>query len=89
MATAQHHNYHYESKIPREFSVDSLVLTWSPRFEPYLDEGEWPPYSGPKYIVDPDSRWNKRVTRKRTRHKMVMGSGIKKNEARESIPLSY
>jgi len=72
VAAAQHHNYAYESKISREFSVDTLVLTWSPRFEPYLDEGQWPPYTGPKYVVHPGCRWNKCGTRKRTRHKMVM-----------------
>jgi hypothetical protein len=27
IAAARHHNYAYETKIPREFNVDSLVLT--------------------------------------------------------------
>jgi hypothetical protein len=48
------------------------VLTWSPRFIPYRGAGEWPPYDGPKYVADPSSRWTKRGSRKRTRHKMVM-----------------
>ena len=43
VAASQHRNFAYETKIPWEFSVDSLVLTWSPRFKPYLDEGQWPP----------------------------------------------
>jgi hypothetical protein len=71
-AASQHRNFAYESQISREFSVDSLVLTSSPRFEPFLDEGQWPPYTGPKYIADPGTRWDKRGTRKRMRHKMVM-----------------
>jgi hypothetical protein len=33
VASARHCNYAYKSRIPREFTVDSLVLTWSPRFE--------------------------------------------------------
>jgi hypothetical protein len=72
IAASQHRNFAYETQIPQEFSVDSLLLTWSPRFEPFLDEGQWPPYTGPKYIADPGARWDKRGTRKRTRHKMVM-----------------
>jgi hypothetical protein len=62
----------YCSRIPREFTVVSLVLTWSPRFEPYLDEGQWPTYTGPKYIADPGACWKKPGTRKRMRYKMVM-----------------
>ena len=72
VAASQHRNFTYETKIPWEFSVDSLVLTWSPYFEHYLDEGQWPPYTGLRYIADPGTRWDKHGTRKRTRHKMVM-----------------
>jgi hypothetical protein len=39
VVAAWHHNYAYKSRIPWEFTVNSLVLTWSPWFEPYLDEG--------------------------------------------------
>jgi hypothetical protein len=53
IAAAQHRNITYESKIPREFSVHSLVLTWSARYKPYLDKGQWPEYTGLRYIVDP------------------------------------
>ena len=72
VAASQHRNFAYETQIPWEFSVDSLVQTWSPRFEPFLDEGQWPPYTGPKYITDPGIHWDKRGTQKRMRHKMVM-----------------
>jgi hypothetical protein len=41
-------------------------------FEPFLDESQWPTYTGPKYIVDLAHRWNKRGTRKRSRFTMVM-----------------
>lgn len=52
--------------------MDALVRMWSPRFEPYLDEGQWPPYTGPKYIADPGCRWNKLGSRKRSRYNMAM-----------------
>jgi hypothetical protein len=48
IAAARHRNFAYKSMILREFTVDNLVLTWSPRFEPYLDQGQWPTYTGPK-----------------------------------------
>jgi hypothetical protein len=38
VAAARHRNFAFESRIPSEFSVESLVRTWSPRFEPFLDE---------------------------------------------------
>ena len=72
MEAARHRNYNIERRIPHEFSVNTLVNTWSPRFVPFRDPGEWPPYDGPKYIADPAYRWNKRGSRQRTRHRMVM-----------------
>ncbi|XP_072148373.1 uncharacterized protein [Setaria viridis] len=72
VAAARHRNFDIESMIPHEFSVDTLVQTWSPRFVPFRDPREWPPYDGPKYVADPAYRWNKRGTRKRTRHNMTM-----------------
>ena len=39
---------------------------------PFQDPGEWPPYDGPNYIADLAYRWNKRGSRKRTRHRMVI-----------------
>jgi hypothetical protein len=33
IAAARHCNFTYKSMILREFTVDSLVLTWSPQFE--------------------------------------------------------
>lgn len=72
VAAARARNYDIESRIPREYSVDYQVLTWSPRFVPFRDSGEWPPYDGPNYVADPASRWDKRGSRKRTRYNMVM-----------------
>ena len=72
VVAARHRNFDIKSRIPHEFSVDNLVFTRSPRFVPYRDPREWPPYNGPKYIADPGSRWNKHGSRERTRHKMVM-----------------
>jgi hypothetical protein len=39
---------------------------------PFQDPGEWPPYDGPKYFADLGYHWDKRGSRKRTRHRMVM-----------------
>jgi hypothetical protein len=38
VATARHRKFAFESRILWEFSVESLVCTLSPRFEPFLDE---------------------------------------------------
>ena len=72
VAAARHRNFAFESRIPSEFSVESLVRTWSPRFEPFLDESQWPTYTGPVYVADPAHRWDKRGSRKRSRCNMVM-----------------
>uniref|UniRef100_K3ZDK6 SWIM-type domain-containing protein n=1 Tax=Setaria italica TaxID=4555 RepID=K3ZDK6_SETIT len=72
VVAAMHRNFDIESMIPHEFSADTLVHTWSPRFVPFRDPREWPPYDGPKYIADLAYRWNKRGSRKRMRHRMVM-----------------
>jgi hypothetical protein len=72
VAVVRHRNYDIKARIPHEFSVDTLVQTWRPCFVPFWDPGEWPPYDGPKYVTDPAYCWDKRGSRKRTRHKMVM-----------------
>jgi hypothetical protein len=72
VAACNHHNFCWRSLIPREFIVENLILTWSSRFVPFQDSGEWPLYDGPKYITDEDNKCNKHGSRKRTRHKMVM-----------------
>jgi hypothetical protein len=72
VAAARHHNFAFESRIPLEFSVESLVRTWSPHFEPFLDESQWPTYTGLVYIAEPTHRWDKRGTRKMSRCNMVM-----------------
>jgi hypothetical protein len=38
VVTAYHHNFTFNSRIPWEFNVESLVCTWSPLFEPFIDE---------------------------------------------------
>ena len=48
VAAARHHNYNIESRIPHEFNVNTLVHTWSLRFVPFRNPGEWPPYDGAK-----------------------------------------
>jgi hypothetical protein len=58
--------------IPHDFSVQALLDMWSPRFVPFHDESEWPSYDGAKYVVDPETKWPKKETRKRTWYKMEM-----------------
>ena len=72
IAAARHRNFSFMRQIPPEFTVDRLVQTWSPRFEPFLEAGQRPPYSGPVYIADRACRWDKRGSRKRSRHDMAM-----------------
>jgi hypothetical protein len=72
VAAGNHRNFSWESLIPPEFSVENLIRTWIPRFVPFHDYGEWPPYDGPRYIADEDYKWQKHGSRKRLRHKMVM-----------------
>jgi hypothetical protein len=72
VVAAPHHNFAFKSRIPSEFRVESLVRTWSPRFEPFLDESQWPTYTGPIYIADPAHHWDKRGTRKRSRCNLIM-----------------
>jgi hypothetical protein len=45
VVASHHRNFEFESRIPWEFSVESLICTWSPRFEPFLDESQWPTYT--------------------------------------------
>jgi hypothetical protein len=66
VVVARHRNFAFESRIPGELSVESLVRTWSPHFEPFLDESQWPTYTGPIYIADPAHHRDKRGTRKRS-----------------------
>jgi len=88
IAAVRHRNFSYMRSIPPEFTVDKLVQTWSPRFEPFLDESQWPQYTGPVYIADRACRWDKRGSRKRSRHGMAMDqiSGrTKKGRARPFV----
>jgi hypothetical protein len=33
-------------------TLEALVRTWSPRFVSFLDEEQWEPYDGPRYVAD-------------------------------------
>jgi hypothetical protein len=87
VAAARHRNFAFESRIPSELSVESLVRTWSPRFEPFLDESQWPTYTGPVYVADPAHRWDKRGSRKRSRCNIRDGNGFKTRGCRDYKPV--
>lgn len=72
IVASRHANYSFLNRIPQEFSVQSMLRKWSLRFQPFLEEGQWPPYTGPRYIADAGDCWNKRGTRKRMWYKMTM-----------------
>jgi hypothetical protein len=41
-------------------TLEALVHTWSPHFVPFLDEEQWEPYDGPRYVADKAMMWKKR-----------------------------
>jgi hypothetical protein len=53
-------------------TFEALVRTWSPRFVMFLDEEQWEPYDGPRYVTDKVMMWKKRGPRRRTQYTMEM-----------------
>ena len=53
-------------------TLEALVRTWSPRFVLFLDEEQWEPYDGPRYMADKTMMWKKRGPRKCARYDMEM-----------------
>jgi hypothetical protein len=45
-------------------TLEALVHTWSPRFVSFLDEEQWEPYDGPRYMANKVMRWKKRGPRR-------------------------
>jgi hypothetical protein len=52
--------------------LEALVQTWSPRFVLFLDEEQWDPYNGPRYVADKAMMWKKKCPRRRARYTMEM-----------------
>jgi hypothetical protein len=38
-------------------TLQALVRTWSPHFVVFLDEQQWEPYDGPRYVADKVILW--------------------------------
>jgi hypothetical protein len=53
-------------------TLEALVHTWSLHFVPFLDEEQWEPYDGPKYVANKAIMWKKRGPRRNTRYTMEM-----------------
>jgi hypothetical protein len=53
-------------------TLEALVRTWSPHFVLFLDEEQWEPYDGPRYVADKAMMWKKRGSRRRARYTMEM-----------------
>jgi hypothetical protein len=53
-------------------TLEVLVCTWSPHFVPFLDEEQWEPYNGPRYVADKTMMWKKRGPGRRVRYAMEM-----------------
>ena len=50
-----------------EFSIMTVKKTWTPRFQPYLDQSQWPEYHGVQLWPDPELkvvRWGRRKTKR-------------------------
>jgi hypothetical protein len=53
-------------------TLEALVRTWSSHFVPFLDEEQWEPYNGPRYVADKAMMWKKRGPRRRAQYAMEM-----------------
>ena len=53
-----------------EFSIMTVKNTWAPRFQPYLDQSQWPEYHGVQLWPDPEL---KVITRGRRKTKCLRG----------------
>jgi hypothetical protein len=66
--------------LSRNFYVSLFMATYntlealvrSPHFVPFLDEEQWEPYNGPKYVADKAMMWKKRGSRRCARYAMEM-----------------
>ena len=50
-----------------EFSIMTVKNTWTPRFQPYLDQSQWPEYHGVQLWPDPELKVVSRGRRKTKR----------------------
>ena len=50
-----------------EFSIMTVKNTWAPRFQPYLDQSQWPEYHGVQLWPDPELKIVRRGRRKTKR----------------------
>jgi hypothetical protein len=41
-------------------TLEASVHTWSPHFVPFVNEEQWEPYDGPRYVADKAMMWKKR-----------------------------
>jgi hypothetical protein len=53
-------------------TLQALVHTWPHHFVPFLDEEQWEPYDGPKYMTDKGMMWKKRGPKKLAQYAMEM-----------------
>jgi hypothetical protein len=53
-------------------TLEALVHTWSPCFVLFLDEEQWEPYDGSRYVAGKGMMWKKRGPRRRSRYAMEM-----------------
>ncbi|KAE8767530.1 hypothetical protein D1007_61105 [Hordeum vulgare] len=70
--------------------------TWSPRFEPYFDQSQWPEYHGVQLWLDPEWKVVKREKRKTKRFRGDMdgwghggGREMRKNQFQEPTKRSH
>jgi hypothetical protein len=65
-------NYYVSPFMANYTMLEALVQTWSHRFVLFLDEEQWDPYNGPRYVADKAMMWKKKCPRRRARYTMEM-----------------
>jgi hypothetical protein len=65
-------NFYVTPFVATYNTLDALVRTWSAHFVPFLDEEQWEPYNGPRYVADKAMMWKKRGPRRRARYALEM-----------------
>jgi hypothetical protein len=63
-------NFYVPLSLANYNILEALVRTWSHHFVPFLDEEQWEPYDGPRYVADKAMMWKKRGPRRCTWYAM-------------------
>jgi hypothetical protein len=65
-------NFYVSPFMTTNNTLEVLAHTWSPRFVSFLDEEQWEPYDGLRYVTDKVMMWKKRGPRRHARYAIKM-----------------